>query len=294
MDWVERVRSLNVDVTRGQRAPYKQLLLLWMIGRVKGGETARISFRDAEEPLKELMNRFSLREQAEPKLPFVHLAANPELWTVEDSNGSNVYEMDRNRRRKIGFLREEVVGELSTDFVVALDEPKVLESVVTALLQTDFPETTHQGILDEVNLSGRVLPKPIVRDPHFRKTVMLAYEFRCAFCGYDGRINNRPVGIEAAHVKMHSKGGPDDVSNGIALCSLHHLLFDSGVLSLSDEVEILVSQYFLESRYGPSSSAMKLIRKSMRHPQSGYDLPAAEFLRWHRENLFTEPARKRD
>ena len=294
MDWVEQVRSLNVDVASGQRAPYKQLLLLWMIGRVKGGETARISFRDAEEPLKELMNRFRLGEKAEPGLPFVHLAANPELWTVEDSNGSNVYEMDRNRRRKIGFLREEVVGELSTAFVVALDEPKMLESVVTALLQTDFPETTHQGILDEVNLSGRVLPKPAGRDPHFRKTVMLAYEFRCAFCGYDGRINNRPVGTQAAHVKMHSKGGPDDVSNGIALCSLHHLLFDSGVLSLSDEVEILVSQYFLESDYGTPSAVMKLIGQLMRHPQPGYDLPAAEFLRWHRENLFVEPARKRD
>ena len=158
MDWVEQVRSLNVDVASGRRAPYKQLLLLWMIGRVKGGELARISFRDAEEPLKELMNRFSLGKQAEPKLPFVHLAANPELWTVEDSNGSNVYEMDKTQRRKIGFMRGEVVGELSTAFVVALDEPKMLESVVTALLHTDFPETTHQGILDEVNLSGRVLP----------------------------------------------------------------------------------------------------------------------------------------
>ncbi len=291
MDWVEQVRSLNVDVTSGQRAPYKQLLLLWMIGRVKGGEPAKISFQEAEKPLEELMTKFRLGERAEPKLPFVHLAANPELWTVEDSNGSNVYEMGKDQRRKIGFLRDGVTGELSAEFVAALEEPKVLESVVAVLLHTDFPETTHQGILDEVNLSGHVLLKQAVRDPHFRKSVMLAYEFRCAFCGYDGRINSRPVGIEAAHVKMHSKGGPDDVSNGIALCSLHHLLFDSGVLSLSDEMVALVSQYFLESSHDTAPSVTELVGQPMRHPQSGYELPAAEFLRWHRENLFTEPAR---
>ncbi len=291
MDWVKQVRSLNVDISTGKRAPYKQLLLLWMIGRVIGGESAKISFQEAEKPLEELMTKFRLGERAEPKLPFVHLAANPELWTVEDSEGSNVYEMGNDQRRKITFLREGVAGELSAEFAAALTEPKILESVVTAVLHTDFPETTHQGILDEVNLSGHVLPINAVRDPHFRKSVMLAYEFRCAFCGYDGRINSRPVGIEAAHVKMHSKGGPDDVSNGIALCSLHHLLFDSGVLSLSDERVVLVSQYFLESGHGTAPSVMELIGQPMRHPQSGYGLPAAEFLRWHRENLFTEPAR---
>ena len=291
MDWVKQVRSLNVDVAHGRRSPYKQILLLWMIGRVVGGESAKISFQEAEKPIEELMAKFRLGERAEPKLPFVHLAANSELWTVEDSEGSNVYEMDKDQRRKVAFLREGVAGELSAEFASALTEPKILESVVTALLHTDFPETTHQGILDEVNLSGHVLPKQAVRDPHFRKSVMLAYEFRCAFCGYDGRINSRPVGIEAAHVKMHSKGGPDDVSNGIALCSLHHLLFDSGVLSLSDEMVVLVSQYFLESSHDTAPSVTELVGQPMRHPQSGYELPAAEFLRWHRENLFTEPAR---
>ncbi len=261
------MQSLNVDTATGQRAPYKQLLLLWMIGRVMGGQPSRISFQDAEEPLKELMNKFRLGREAEPKLPFVHLAASPELWRIEDSDHSNVYEMDTAKRRNLSFLREEVVGELSPSFVADLEEPKILESVVNELLRRDFPGTTHQGILDEVNLDNRVQPNPVARDPHFRKTVMLAYEFRCAFCAFDGRLNSRPVGIEAAHVKMHAKGGPDDVSNGIALCSLHHLLFDSGVLSLSEDVEILVSQYFLESDYDSSPSAMNLIGRSMHHPQ---------------------------
>lgn len=38
------------------------------------------------------------------------------------------------------------------------------------------------------------------------------------------------MGLEAAHVQWHSQNGSDDVSNGLALCSLHHTLFDLGVL----------------------------------------------------------------
>ena len=108
MDWVEQVRSLNVEVTSGQRAPYKQLLLLWMIGRVKGGEPAKISFQEAEKPLEELMTKFRLGERAEPKLPFVHLAANPQLWTVEDPNGSNFYLIVPGEEG--GFNRMVVIG----------------------------------------------------------------------------------------------------------------------------------------------------------------------------------------
>lgn len=58
--------------------------------------------------------------------------------------------------------------------------------------------------------------------------VLTAYEYRCAFCGYDGRIGVVPVGIEATHGRWWAFGGPDDVDNGLCLCSLHHKLFDKG------------------------------------------------------------------
>jgi predicted restriction endonuclease len=37
------------------------------------------------------------------------------------------------------------------------------------------------------------------------------------------------VGIEAAHVRWHSQAGPDVVANGLALCALHHALFDLAI-----------------------------------------------------------------
>jgi hypothetical protein len=39
-------------------------------------------------------------------------------------------------------------------------------------------------------------------------------------------------------------GGPDELNNGIARCSLHHKLFDRGALDLDEEYRILVSGVF--------------------------------------------------
>lgn len=50
--------------------------------------------------------------------------------------------------------------------------------------------------------------------------------------------------LEAAHIKWRDHGGPgryiDQENNGIALCGLHHKLFDYGAFTLSDHLEILV------------------------------------------------------
>lgn len=51
-------------------------------------------------------------------------------------------------------------------------------------------------------------------------------------CGFDGALGHYPVAIEAAHVRWHSQQGPDEMANALALCALHHALFDLGVLGV--------------------------------------------------------------
>ncbi|GAA2288760.1 hypothetical protein GCM10010145_68670 [Streptomyces ruber] len=89
------------------------------------------------------------------------------------------------------------------------------------------------------------------RRPGFAEEVLHAYAYACAFCGFDGALGRNPVGLEAAHVRWHSQDGPDDVNNGLALCSLHHTLFDLGVLGLLPDGRIQVSrQYVARSTAG--------------------------------------------
>ena len=49
------------------------------------------------------------------------------------------------------------------------------------------------------------------------------------------------VGLEAAHIKWHAYYGPDEVSNGLALCTLHHKASDLGGISLLDDLRLVVS-----------------------------------------------------
>tara|TARA_Y100000748_G_scaffold289269_1_gene274950 strand:+ start:226 stop:1239 length:1014 start_codon:yes stop_codon:yes gene_type:complete len=67
------------------------------------------------------------------------------------------------------------------------------------------------------------------RDPKFTKDVLEAYDYSCAICG-------RQMGIiEAAHIIPHGKpDGNDEVSNGIALCVMHHKLYDKEELIFID------------------------------------------------------------
>src|SRR5262249_20965026 len=73
------------------------------------------------------------------------------------------------------------------------------------------------------------------RDPGWRSAVLLAWDRQCAFCGYDGQLAGATTGIDAAHVRWFTFDGPDDLDNGLALCVLHHKLFDLGVLGLDPE-----------------------------------------------------------
>ena len=60
-------------------------------------------------------------------------------------------------------------------------------------------------------------------------------------CGFDVKLGTIPIALEAAHIKWKSHGGPNQAVNGLALCILHHKLFDLGAFTLSKQLQILVS-----------------------------------------------------
>jgi len=291
--WVDRVRSIRRFTRRDKdaRAPYKPLLLLWLIGRVAGGQPARVSFREAELELKLLMHRYRLGRSVRVGFPFVYLGTSPELWKVEDSGGNDVSRMPQATKESPVFLRTEAVGALAPEFELALHDPQIRSRVVNELLRMEFPETLHEEILQEVNLGHLVAAEQSPRDPRFKSTVLRAYEDRCSFCGYDLRLGGSPVGIDAAHVQMRSKGGPDRIENGLALCVQHHRLFDSGALGLDQDHRILVSEHLNLSDQDSAALIRGLVGHLIRRPLRRYRLPAAEHIDWHNKNLFKHPAR---
>lgn len=72
---------------------------------------------------------------------------------------------------------------------------------------------------------------------------------------FDGALGRYPVGIQAAHVRWHSQEGPDEIPNALALCPLHHALFDLGVVGITEDRRICVSGLYVarNEAAGPST-----------------------------------------
>jgi len=98
-------------------------------------------------------------------------------------------------------------------------------------------------------------------------------------------MNNIPIALEAAHIKWHQAGGPDQEMNGIALCSLHHKLFDRGAFSLSRKFKILVSDH-ANGTTGFDDWLMKFHNKKISMPQSKNYYPLPDFINWHVKEVF--------
>jgi putative restriction endonuclease len=77
------------------------------------------------------------------------------------------------------------------------------------------------------------------------------------------------------------KHGPDIVNNGLALSGTAHWMFDRGLISLSDQLEILVSR-----KVNDIESVLSVINKDGRAhlPLRHADRPHPHFLQWHRHH----------
>lgn len=125
----------------------------------------------------------------------------------------------------------------------------------------------------------------IVRDRVFRRVVLRAYSERCAISGLKLINGSGRAEVAAAHIRPVEENGPDIISNGLALSGTVHWMFDRGLLSLSDDLQILVSR-----QTNDPEGARALVNQTgyAFPPQRPFQHPHPSFLRWHREHRFKE------
>jgi putative restriction endonuclease len=126
----------------------------------------------------------------------------------------------------------------------------------------------------------RVTSRPF-RDAAFSSAVRSAYANTCAMTGL--KIINgggRPE-VQAAHIKPVSVSGPDSVRNGIALSGTIHWMFDRGLLSLDDDLTVLMAN-------GVPDTVRRLIRpeRKLCLPERLEFRPHPQFLSYHRSSIF--------
>ena len=178
-----------------------------------------------------------------------------------------------------------------TDEVLKLlrSDRSLIAELAMQVLEEHFPDTMHEDILERVGLN-LLLFRRRPRDPHFRDRVLRAYAYCCAVCGFNVRLGHTLVAVEAAHIMWHQAGGPDREENGIALCSLHHKLFDRGLFTLSPGKVLLVS----EGAHGTNGFDDWLMRyhgQQLKFPVREDYVPRDSYIQWHLREVFRGPAR---
>ncbi len=185
------------------------------------------------------------------------------------------------------------------------------QAAVRALSQADFARIVSRGLAE----ADHILPRDIdvqqaeaghgfaevqmpfeverermialtsraVRKSAFRRVVLRAYDERCAVTGLKIINGGGRAEVEAAHIRPVEANGPDIVNNGVPLSGTVHWMFDRGLITFSDGLDILISRHVndregIEGLINPSGRLIGPLRER--------DRPHPAFLQWHRENCF--------
>jgi len=121
------------------------------------------------------------------------------------------------------------------------------------------------------------------RDASFARQVKSAYGGCCAMSGLALRNGGGRPEVEAAHIRPVSDDGPDTVRNGLALSGTVHWMFDRGLISVSDDLSILVSHNKVP---GEIADRLLVSDRRLRVPENPRHRPHPEYLRYHREEVW--------
>jgi putative restriction endonuclease len=127
----------------------------------------------------------------------------------------------------------------------------------------------------------RVVARPF-RDAAFAAAVKAAYGDTCAMTGLKIINGGGRSEVQAAHIRPIAQAGPDSVRNGLALCGTVHWMFDRGLISIDDDLTLLVARSKVPETVRRLLNPDGMLKPAARHEL----LPHPQFLRYHRDNIF--------
>lgn len=276
----------NITIWRkdGQRAPHKPLLLLYVLSQYKNGHDRFFNYRaEIREALHSLLERFGpQRAQYRPDMPFWRLQGDG-FWEL--NNAENCSTAGSSKEPPAGELvANDVSGGFDEEHYALLVKSKTLiNALAQQILEAHFTESIQEELAEEMGFNIQQIRK--YRDPLFRQQVLRAYNYQCAICGFNMRHDNASIALEAAHIKWKQYGGPCEISNGLALCAIHHKAFDKGSIGVDENMRVQISSAVngnnIVSRlfWDFSGSQIHLPMQKEHYPQDN-------FIAWHTREIF--------
>jgi putative restriction endonuclease len=142
----------------------------------------------------------------------------------------------------------------------------------------------HSGFSEEQLSYGRPIVERMIsrpfREAAFALGVKEAYANTCAMTGFSIINGGGRAEVQAAHIRPVARDGPDSIRNGLALSGTIHWMFDRGLVSIDENYSILVARNRLPD---PVS---RMLRDKLLLPDRPDRRPHAQFLRYHRNQIF--------
>lgn len=148
----------------------------------------------------------------------------------------------------------------SRHFIIDLDDSRLRTSV-------------------DVKLDKRYVERVVrqrVHQPMFRARVLSAYSKRCAVCTL-----KYPELLDAAHIISDSdERGLPVVTNGMAMCKIHHAAYDQNFLGVSPDYVVHINGRLLADRDGPmlQFGLQAMNGKALELPSRRDDRPDRDYL----------------
>lgn len=160
---------------------------------------------------------------------------------------------------------------------IVSDDPSALTFTLLTDAQRDMQMAFDRPVLENIALKEYATRtvKQRIHQRRFRYVVLSAYREQCSMC----RLRHTAL-LDAAHIIPDAdvKGVPD-VTNGLALCKIHHSAYDVGILGVDPDYRIHLRQDILDEVDGPMlrhglqeihGSAIALPRSATKRPNRDY------------------------
>lgn len=220
-------------------------------------------------------------------MPFYHMSSEP-FWKLIANVGCEKWLESKSSMRSLNNLTTAInFAYIDNELTKLLLQNESRDIMKISILDKYFPETksnyednrnndlSNASILNEpseeyrrkiIELKNQIdenafQEEVFIRGGLFKREIPKIYNNTCAISGLRVDAITNVSMVDACHIVPFSEGYDDTLTNGICLCPNLHRAFDRGLISVSDNYQVILNKDFVEnqSTYNLSQFAEKQI-----------------------------------
>lgn len=311
--YLKAFKKLRIDRAHGT-APHKPILLISVLQTFQNGINNNQRIYITPELVALFKSNWNslvtTNHDCRFALPFYHLTSD-KFWKLIPNPGfENILQLSASMRSFANLNAAVDCAIIDEELYVLFKDKKSNEILTQFLLDEYFPNSKdnfnnstggQQNLFDDIE--NKILKEPseeyrqeikklleqkneeeiFLRGSLFKREIPKIYNNTCCISGMRIDTTTSISMIDACHIVPFSESYDDTITNGIALCPNLHRAFDRGLISISDNYQVLVKTNFIES-----SSAFNLKQFEMRNiilPTIQDYFPSLENLKQHRKRF---------